>query len=150
MRADPKIYMPLIVAGVGGLILSGLQLLACPAWAWLALVAGGLAYPVAWRAAGVKRVSSAERRRHARRLRNAERREKRHMKATLRVDRRMKQVLAEVRERPTLEWGERVAAVVRKLQEGMATHEVALKQNKLLTDDTAERLNTALTHMEPE
>ena len=139
-------FMPavLVSAGLLGLLLTGLQALAAPAWCWLVLVGGGLIHSLAWRAAGVRRVSRRERLRHEVRLRNAEKREKRHLQATLRVDRRMKKVLAEVRERPTLEWGEKVAAVVRRLQDGFATHEAVLRQQKFITDNTAERLSEML------
>ena len=62
----------------------------------------------------------------------------------------MKKVLAEVRERPTLEWGEKVAAVVRRLQDGFATHEAVLRQQKFITDNTAERLSEMLERTDEE
>lgn len=147
MRGGSRISVALLISGVAGLLLSGFQLLSTPPWAWLALVAVGAAHSAAWRAASVRRVSSRERRKHAVRLRNAERRERRHLKATLRLERKMKLVLAEVRERPTLEWGEKVAATVRGLQEAHARHEAVLIHHKFMADKTAHDLGSVLSRV---
>lgn len=142
MRLGPLI----VAAGLVGLAVS--PWLAVPAWAWLALVGGGLLHSLAWRAAGVRRVSVRERRKHAARLRNAERRERRHLRATERLGRRMKRVLAEVREHPDLKWGEQVAGVVRQLQADRDRHEAVLLQHKLLQEKTARDLGDVFNKVE--
>lgn len=134
----------LVSAGLLGLLLTGLQALAAPAWCWLALVGAGAAFPLAWRAAGVRRVSSRERKRNEVRLRNAARRERRLLRKVERVRQAQKETLAEVHEHPDLAWGHKIAAVVRTLQDGMARHEEALRANKILTDRTAEQLGAVL------
>lgn len=150
MRADSRITAALLISGVLGLLLTGGQLLSAPAWCWLALVGAGAAHSIAWRAAGVRRVSSRERRRNAVRLRNAEQRERRHLKASLRIERKLKLVLAEVREHPDLAWGERVAATVRGLQEEVGRHQAVLTHHKLMADKTAHDLSSVLNRVSSE
>jgi hypothetical protein len=134
-----RLPLVLIAAGLLGLLAS--PWLAVPAWAWLALVGGGLAHSLAWRAAGVRRVSARERRKHERRMKNAEIRERRLLRRADRMARRMKDVLAEVREHPSMEWGHTVAATVRELQAGQQRHETVLVRNKMLADKTAADLS---------
>lgn len=138
---------PLLVAS-GFLGLAASPWLAVPAWAWLALAGGGVLHSLAWRAAGVRRVSARERRKHAARLRNAERRERRHLRSTERLGRRMKQVLAEVREHPDLKWGEQVAGVVRQLQVDVERHEQVLLQAKMIQEKTARDLSEVFGKVE--
>jgi hypothetical protein len=136
----------MVVLGALAIVLPG----APPPWVALALVGAGLAYSLAWRAVGVRRVSARERRKHAARLRNAERRERRHLRATERLGRRMKQVLAEVREHPDLKWGEQVAGVVRQLQADVERHEAVLLQAKMLQEKTARDLGEVFNKVESE
>jgi hypothetical protein len=145
----PRLGPMLVVSGLLGLAFS--SFIGGPeAWAWLALMGGGLAHSLLWRAASVRRVNARERRKNAVRLRNAEKRERRHLRASLRIERKLKKVLAEVREHPDLPWGEKVAAAVRALQEGQQRHEAVLVHHKLVTERTAEQLGAVLTRMTPE
>ena len=150
MPDDSKIPQALLAAGVVGLILSGVQLLSVPAWCWLALVAAGLAHSIAWRRAGIRKVSGKERRKAGVRIRNAERREKRHLRTTLRLERKMKLVLAEVRERPTMAWGTAVAGAIEKVQEELKEHERVLQHHKLVADKTAHELGEVFARVSDE
>lgn len=145
MASDAYMGRALVAVGVGGLFLSTFLLGGPPAWAWLAAIGGGLAHSLAWRAAGVRRVSSRERRAHARRLRNSEIREKRLLRRTDRIGRRMKDVLSEVREHPGMPWAHEIAAAVRQLQAGQQRHEAALIHGKMLTEKTAADLSGLLS-----
>jgi len=133
--------LSLVLVSVGLLGLLASPWLTVPAWAWLALVGGGLVHSLAWRAAGVRRVSGRERRKHERRVKNAEIRERRLLRRTDRIARRMKEVLAEVREHPSMEWGHAVAATVRQLQAGQARHEAVLVHHKMMAEKTAADLS---------
>lgn len=122
----------LVAAGLLGLAAS--PWLAVPAWAWLAVMAGGLAHSIAWRRAAVRRVSARERRKHEVRLRNAERRERRLVRTALRTERKVKLVL----ERSVdMEWAERMAGAVRQLQEDRDRHEAALLHARVLQEKVA-------------
>src|SRR5687768_4087527 len=93
MSAEHRIPFVLLLVGVLGLLATAMDVLHAPNWAWLGLVAGGLAHSLGWRAAGVRRVSARERRRHERRLRNAEKRERRLIRIARRTEARVKEVL---------------------------------------------------------
>lgn len=141
MAADAYLGRVLVAVGVGGLLLASLTTGGTPAWAWLSVTGAGLLHSLAWRAAGVRRVSARERRRHARRLKNADIREKRLLRRTDKISRRVKDVLAEVREHPDMKWGLAVAAEVRALQAGQKRHEAVLVHHKMLAEKTAADLS---------
>lgn len=141
MEDDAYMGRVLSVVGVGGLLLASFTTSGPPAWVWLALIGAGLLHSLAWRAAGVRQVSARERRAHARRLKNADIREKRLLRKTDRLTRRMKEVLAEVREHPSMEWGLQVAGEIRALQAGQKRHEDALVRSKWLAEKTAADLS---------
>lgn len=132
-----RIPAVLLLVGVLGLVATGAGLLSAPAWAWLGLVAGGLAHSLLWRAAGVRSVSAAERRKHERRLRNAERRERRLVRIARRTEGRVKEVLARGVD---VSWAEKTAGAVRDLQAVAERHEQALQAHKMLGDRTMEQL----------
>lgn len=129
----------LVIASLLGLVLGGL-FSGPPVWAWLVVGGGGLAHSLAWRAAGVRKVSGRERRAHAVRLRNADKRARRHLRATLRMKQDMKSVLAEVREHPGMDWANDVATAVRALQDAQRRTEGVLVHHKLMTEKTAAEL----------
>lgn len=139
----------LLLVGVLGLLGTAVGVLHVPGWAWLGLVAGGLAHSLLWRAAGVRRVSAAERRKHARRLRNAERRERRLIRIARRTEARVKEVLARGVD---VSWAEKTAGAVRELQGIAERHEEALQRARIVTDRTAERLGGILgqSRLDPE
>lgn len=141
MASDSIMGRVLAAVGVGGLLLTSLTAGGPPVWVWISLIGAGLAHSLAWRAAGVRRVSARERSKHALQLRNAARRERKHLKATLRIGRRMKAVLAEVREHPGMEWAHTIAATVRELQAARVRHESVLVHHKMLADKTASDLS---------
>lgn len=141
MDSDAYLGRVLAVVGVGGLLLASVTSGGPPFWVWLSIAGAGLVHSLAWRAAGVRRVSGRERRAHARRLKNSEIRERRLLKRTDRIGRRMKDVLAEVREHPGMEWAHAIAATVRGLQAGQTQHEAALVRHKMLADKTAADLS---------
>jgi membrane protein implicated in regulation of membrane protease activity len=134
---DHRIPFTLLLMGVLGLVATGAGVLAAPAWAWLGLVAAGLAHSLLWRAAGVRSVSARERRKHERRLRNAERRERRLIRIASRTEQRVKEVLARGVD---VSWAEKTAAAVRELQHVAEQHHAALQANKMLTDKAMEQL----------
>jgi len=139
MDTEHRIPFVLLLVGVLGLLATGVGVLSAPAWAWLGLAAGGLAHSLLWRAAGVRAVSAAERRKHERRLRNAERRERRLIRIARRTEQRVKEVL----ERGVdVEWAEKTAAAVRELQGVAQRHEEALQRARIVTDRTAEKLGS--------
>jgi hypothetical protein len=131
----------LVAVGCVGLFLASITTGGPPSWVWLTVMGGGLLHSIAWRAASVRRANAKERRRHAVRLRNAERRERKHLKATLANGRRMRKVLAEVREHPGMEWAHTIAATVRGLQAEQDRHASALVHYKMLAQKTASDLS---------
>lgn len=141
MAPDSYMGRALVVVGVGGLVLASVFTGAPPAWAWLSIIGAGLLHSVAWRAAGVRRVSGRERRAHTRRMKNAVIRERRLLRRTDRIARRMKEVLAEVREHPGMSWAHEVASAVRELQAGQKRHEAVLVHHKMLVEKTASDLS---------
>lgn len=140
MADDAYLGRVLVAVGVGGLLLPGFGW-GPPAWCWLAVAGAGLLHSLAWRAAGVRQVSGKERRANARRLKNAEIREKRLLRRTDRIARRCKETLAEVREHPGMQWAHEIAAVVRELQAGQKRHEAVLVHHKMLVEKTASDLS---------
>lgn len=140
MATDAYMGRALVAVGVVGLVLAGIPW-GPPAWVWLAVVSAGLLHSLAWQAAGTRRVSGRERRAHARRLKNADIREKRLLRRTDRIARSMKEVLAEVREHPNMEWGLTVAGEIRALQATQKRHEAVLVHNKLMVEKTASDLS---------
>ena len=145
MASDAYIGRVLVGVGVAGLLLASFTSLGPPAWMWLASSCAGLLHSLAWRAAGIRRVSGRERRAHTRRIKNAEIREKRLLRRTDRIGRRVKDVLAEVREHPGMPWAHDIAAVVRDLQAGQKRHETVLVHHKMLADKTASDLSGLVT-----
>lgn len=131
-------HLPLVLVTAGLLGLLASPWLAVPAWAWLALVGGGLAHSLAWRAAGVRRANARERRKHEVRLRNAERRERRLVRTALRTERRVKEVLARCVD---MEWADATTRAVRALQEQQHRHEQALARHKMLAEKTSADLS---------
>lgn len=127
----------LLLVGVLGLLGTAVGMFHAPSWAWLGLVAGGLGHSLLWRAAAVRRVSVRERRKHERRLRNAERRERRLIRIANRTEQRVKEVLARGVD---VAWAEKTAAAVRELQHVAERHESALQAHKMLTDRTMDEL----------
>jgi hypothetical protein len=134
---ETRIPFVLLLVGVLGLLATGAGVLTAPSWVWLGLVAGGLGHSLLWRAAGVRSVSARERRNHERRLRNADRRERRLIRIANRTEQRVKEVLARGVD---VSWAEKTAAAVRELQQVAERHEAALQAHKMLTDKTMDQL----------
>jgi hypothetical protein len=137
MSEESRIAFVLLLMGVLGLLGTAAGVFHAPSWAWLGLVAGGLGHSLLWRAAGVRSVSARERRKHERRLRNAEKRERRLVRIARRTEDRVKEVLARGVD---VSWAEKTAAAVRELQGVAERHEAALQAHKMLTDRTMEQL----------
>jgi L-lactate utilization protein LutB len=131
MADEHRIPFVLLLVGVLGLLATGAGVLTAPSWAWLGLVAAGLAHSLLWRSAGVRSVSARERRKHERRLRNAERRERRLIRIANRTEQRVKEVLARGVD---VSWAEKTAAAVRELQSVAERHETALQASKMMAD----------------
>lgn len=148
MNTETRIPFVLLLVGVLGLLATGAGALSAPAWAWLGLVAGGLGHSILWRAAGVRKVSTTERRKHEVRLRNAERRERRLIRIARRTEQRVKEVLARGVD---VAWAEKTAGAVRELQGIAERHEEALQRARIVTDRTAEKLGSLFQgHLTPE
>jgi hypothetical protein len=137
MTDEHRIPFMLLLVGVLGLLATGAGVLTAPGWLWLGLVAAGLAHSLLWRTAGVRSVSANERRKHERRMRNAERRERRLIRIAHRTEARVKEVLARGVD---VSWAEKTAAAVRELQQVAEQHHAALQANKMLTDKAMEQL----------
>jgi hypothetical protein len=135
----------LVAAGLLGLVAS--RWLATPPWVWLAVVGGGLAHSLMWRAAGVRRVSARERSRNAVRLRNADRRERRLSRTALRTERRVKEVLERCVD---MEWARGMTEAVKTLQTDRDRHEQVLLQYKMLQEKTARDLGEVFNKVENE
>lgn len=139
MSEESRIPFVLLLVGVLGLLATGAGVLTAPAWAWLVIAALGVIHSLGWRSAGVRRVSSKERRRNDVHRRNGERRERRIIRIARRTEDRVKEVLARGVD---VSWAEKTAAAVRELQQVAERHEAALQAHKMLTDRTMDQLGS--------